>query len=59
MAREDGVPVTVLTTPIGEKLYEALGFQMKGRFWVQVHGEKERICKGIMVKVCGVEDQRN
>lgn len=48
-ARERGVPVTVLASPMGEKIYGHLGFQYLGSVPVQVEGEEGKLSIGCWV----------
>lgn len=48
-ARERGEPVTLLSSPIGQKLYSYLGFDYFGTVTVQIAGEVERLAIGAMV----------
>ncbi|RYP55595.1 hypothetical protein DL771_012349 [Monosporascus sp. 5C6A] len=43
VAGEKGWPVTVLASPMGDKLYQALGFKVIGNVTVQVDGEEEKL----------------
>ncbi|KAI8626342.1 hypothetical protein F5Y19DRAFT_227121 [Xylariaceae sp. FL1651] len=42
-------PVTVLASPMGEKLYTALGFKTLGNVIVQVDGEEEKLVVSCLV----------
>ena len=43
MAKEEGVAVTLFSSPIAQRLYAKLGFKEVGTVHVQVEGEKEFI----------------
>ena len=43
LAACQGVHTTVLASPMGKKLYEALGFELNGYFIIRVEGEDEKL----------------
>jgi predicted acetyltransferase len=47
-ARAQGVPTTVLASPMGYKLYISLGFKAVGMFIVRIEGEEEKLDIGAM-----------
>ena len=44
------VPVTILSSPMGSKLYSHLGFETLAHFTVQVEGEEEKLSIGVMIR---------
>jgi hypothetical protein len=50
LAAEHQIPVTVLSSPLGGKLYSHLEFETLGHFTVQVEGEEEKLTIGAMIK---------
>ena len=50
LAQEHEVPITVLASPIGQKLYSHLGFRAVGAVIVQVEGEEERLSITAMIR---------
>ncbi|PSN59650.1 hypothetical protein BS50DRAFT_579876 [Corynespora cassiicola Philippines] len=50
LATAKHIPVTVLSSPLGGKLYTHLDFTTLGHFTVQVEGEEEKLSIGAMIK---------
>jgi GNAT superfamily N-acetyltransferase len=48
-AEAHAVPVTVFSSPMGERLYRSLGFRLITHITVQVEGEEEKLSIGVMV----------
>jgi GNAT superfamily N-acetyltransferase len=48
LARERRSAVTLFSSPMGTKLYTQLGFKMLDHVTVQVPGEEEKLCIGVM-----------
>ncbi|KAF2761731.1 hypothetical protein EJ05DRAFT_183075 [Pseudovirgaria hyperparasitica] len=53
LAHKHEVPVTILSSPLGQQLYTHLGFDHLAYFPVHVQGEEEQLSVGVMVKHCG------
>ena len=49
LAREHKVPITLLSGPMGQRLYSHLGFLILASVTVQVEGEEEKMSIGLMV----------
>lgn len=49
LAKEHKVPLTLFSSPMGQKLYAHLGFVLLATFIVQVDGEKEKLSIGVMI----------
>jgi GNAT superfamily N-acetyltransferase len=47
-ARRDGVVITLISSPMGYKLYEHIGFQDRGKEIVRAQGEKEKLSVHVM-----------
>ncbi len=47
-AKEDNLAVTLFASPIGGQLYRKLGFRDLSVIKVQVDGESESVCMGVM-----------
>lgn len=48
-AKTHSVPVTVLASPMGERLYVSLGFRLITHVAVQAEGEEEKLPLGVLV----------
>lgn len=48
-AKAHSVPVTVLASPMGERLYWSLGFRLITHIVVQAEGEEEKHPLGVLV----------
>ncbi len=51
-AKQDQVPVTLLSSPMGHSLYSSLGFADIATVTVQVEGEEEKLSIRAMVYPC-------
>lgn len=49
LAKEQKVPVTLFSSPLGQKLYSHIGFDLLATTTVQVEGEEEKLFIGAMI----------
>ena len=49
LAKEHKVPVTLFSSPQGQKLYSHIGFDLLATITVQVEGEEEKLSIGVMI----------
>ena len=49
LAQERKLPLTLFSSPMGQKLYSHLGFRMLSSIIVQVDGEDEKLRIGVMI----------
>ena len=59
LAKERNLPVTLFSSPMGQKLYTHLGFILLGFVTVQVKGEDEKLSIGIMMLHIQDDEQRS
>lgn len=49
LAKEHKVPITLFSSPLGQKLYSHIGFDLLATITVQVEGEEEKLSIGVMI----------
>ena len=49
LAKEQKVPITLFSSPSGQKLYSHIGFDFLATITVQVEGEEEKLFIGAMI----------
>ena len=49
LAKEQKVPVTLFSSPLGHNLYSHIGFVPRAMITVQVEGEEEKLFIGAMI----------
>lgn len=49
LAKEHKAPITLFSSPMGQKVYSHLGFVIQATITVQVEGEEEKLSIGVMI----------
>lgn len=48
LAKESKVPITLFSSPMGQRLYSHFGFLLLATITIQVEGEEEKVFMGVM-----------